>query len=299
MKENFSFNEIIQAYGEEGSTAEAYPITTSAISFREIIETNNEKPATTPTSDDDTVDLFDNGRIERREKFDVASYSTPASYHTEHTNQDALLVNREIGCFAVVDGMGGEGGDPRELATALAAILQDELTFNAHNSQELLDGMRMAFREARVKLGSRNYLDGGAVATAIKLQQIGDDFFVGIAHAGDTRLMAADPTTGEFIALTEDHGYGSTVTNGFIRGINGEKDDFNVWKVMPGTRIMLCSDGITGDWGPDNAYGRPNQFLSDREFKVAFTQNTPEESIKKFVEFSKKDDDKSIIVIDI
>ena len=53
--------------------------------------------------------------------------------------------------------------------------------------------------------------------------------------------------------------------------------------------MLVCSDGITGDWA--------HQVLSDTEFADAFGQDDPQASADRFIQLSKKDDDKTAIVL--
>ncbi len=57
------------------------------------------------------------------------------------------------------------------------------------------------------------------------------------------------------------------------------------------TRVMICSDGITGDGA--------RQLISADAFKHAFDQRNPLDAADAFMKASKKGDDKSIIVVDI
>lgn len=57
------------------------------------------------------------------------------------------------------------------------------------------------------------------------------------------------------------------------------------------TRVMICSDGITGDGA--------RQLISAEAFKQAFEQRNPLDAADAFMKASKKWDDKSLLVVDI
>jgi serine/threonine protein phosphatase PrpC len=77
----------------------------------------------------------------------------------------------------------------------------------------------------------------------------------------------------------------------FGSGYKGTYDEFSTLEVSSGDRLMLCSDGITGDWD--------EQRIEPQIFARAFGQPTAAASAADFMAASKKSDDKSVIVIDI
>jgi protein phosphatase len=207
--------------------------------------------------------------------------------------EDTLLIDADAGVFGVFDGMGGNGGNPRRASQVAAEAVRDALVGpQPANQAELLGLMRQSFREGRRAVRERGEY-GSTVATAIKLCVIDEKQVMGVAHAGDTRLFKYSKEDRTFVALTTDQSSGNEVHNGFSQRdtSNGTRDEYNVYSVEPGDRIMLCSDGITGDY--------ENQFLSDAEFHHAFMQESPNQSAEMFYRLSKKSDDKSIVVIDI
>jgi serine/threonine protein phosphatase PrpC len=91
--------------------------------------------------------------------------------------------------------------------------------------------------------------------------------------------------------IVKDQSRGRTLLNWLGAGSSGVEDEVKLIPVKPGDRIILCSDGITGD--------TPDQFLSGLTLFAAFVKKTPEETAQFLRYKSKKDDDKSVIVLDI
>lgn len=206
--------------------------------------------------------------------------------------QDAILSDREKLLFGIFDGAGGAGGDPK--AAANAAKLGIISAFNQIEDapktiEEAQANMKKAFETAR-KYTDLNGENGITTATVLKLETIDGETYAFLGHAGDSRLYIKE-AGGRIYQATQDHGTPLGIYNAFGRDIPGEGDEFGYAKVSPGDRIMICSDGITGD--------KEEQFLSTEEFEDAFGQETPQASADRFVELSKKRDDKSVLVIDV
>ena len=206
-------------------------------------------------------------------------------------SEDKLLLNPDEGVFGVFDGMGGNGGNPRAASHAAAEAVGRILSGAIEDDAALLDILRQSFVEGRRAV--KEWGEGGStVATAIKLCLSDGRPVMGVAHAGDTRLFKYSQHNSTYEALTADQSKGSKVFNGFTQNDAAlVSDEYLIYPVAPGDRIMICSDGITGDY--------EHQFLSDAEFQDAFSQATPEQVAARFYQLSKKEDDKSVVVIDI
>lgn len=226
---------------------------------------------------------------EKRFQLSAAKYEAISSYHDK--SEDYIIADVTNGVFGVFDGMGGNGGDPAAAAQAagqtVLRILADNNPVDIHHLTALLKHSFNMAREAVMVSGK----GGSTVATAVKLCAIDGQPMMGIAHAGDTRLFKYTKRSNIFQALTTDQSNGNSVYNGFSGNRRAEHDEYGIHPIEIGDRIMICSDGITGDY--------EEQFLSEAEYLKAFNEITPVECAAMFYTLSKKDDDKSVIVVDI
>lgn len=238
-------------------------------------------------------EVFANGEPAREQEilphFSVGTYEATAPCH--NVSEDCVLLDSQQGIFGVFDGMGGGGGNPAAAAQAardaVFRILNDAAPSNINLLRNL---MRNSFDRARYTIDYKGE-GGSTVGTAIKICVIDGAAVMGVAHAGDTRLFRFNKDEEKYEALTSDQSKGNVVHNSLSPGTTNEKDEYKVFNLALGDRIMLCSDGITGDWS--------HQFLTDVEFMRAFQKEHPQDCAETFFRLSKKTDDKSVLVIDI
>jgi len=211
-------------------------------------------------------------------------------------SEDCVLVDDIRGIYGIFDGLGGNGGNP-----AMAAMVARNAILNSLancpkpeslNDMELM--MRAAFDTARGKV-MRDGQEGSTTAVVAWHTYLdGQNYWV-LGNAGDSRSYMYDRSNDEFRSLTSNQGYGPVVTNCFESGFwgrngNNRADEFMIAPFSDEHRLMLCSDGITGD--------TDQEMLTEVEFLEAFSRPSVFESAATFVECSTKIDDKSVIVID-
>ncbi|HYZ10592.1 MAG TPA: Stp1/IreP family PP2C-type Ser/Thr phosphatase [Actinomycetota bacterium] len=167
-------------------------------------------------------------------------------------NEDSYMVHEAL--FAVADGMGGHQGG--EVASKLALDTLLKATDGAALAQAVQDANRAVFERA----GSDPALAGmGTTLTAF----LADRDTLRLAHVGDSRAYLL--RDGELQRITTDH----TVVEGLVEkgeltpheasihpqrsiltraiGVEGEVQvDQGSIDVLPGDRLLLCSDGLTG-----------------------------------------------------
>jgi serine/threonine protein phosphatase PrpC len=221
-------------------------------------------------------------------------------HHREGT-QDTILTGHYYA--AVFDGMGGNGGNPsaasKAAAEGLEKVLRDSRT--PTTTADLLNMMKAGFEAARQHV-AENGGGGSTVGTAIRFAAIDGELYCGVAHAGDTRLYLY--RNGEYLQLTEDQCdpyERNKVTNGmFPDGRSSHNDIYGTIQLEPGDRLMLCSDGITGDWD-ETTPNHTDQSFSKNEMLEAFNAPSAQDSADTFLRLSlpKKRDDKSVVVIDV
>ncbi|MGI9027912.1 MAG: protein phosphatase 2C domain-containing protein [Candidatus Saccharimonadales bacterium] len=204
---------------------------------------------------------------------------------------DSMLHNDELKVYGVFDGVGRGGGDPK--AASQAAANGIEKAFAQHNGEfktvsEAVDAMEIAFKAGRAEVAA-NGEDGKTTAAVVKIVSINGESYAILGNAGDGRIYY-QPAGKDVVSLTEDQGSGSTLFNSFGATSPSQPDDFVAIKLEKGDRLMICTDGITGDYLLD----RPD----DKDMSRAMAMDDPQLSAKEFIKISKKSDDKSVIVID-
>jgi protein phosphatase len=163
--------------------------------------------------------------------------------HVRKRNEDALLVEPEVGVFAVADGMGGHpAGDVASAAAiqALTAELVDRAGDDTDPPAVLAAALEAAHRAVREKAAGDSALTGMGTTVVVALVR-GDTTWVG--HVGDSRAYLL-PTGGPLRPVTRDHGAGGYLSQalGLDRGI---APDVVRLQLGSGDRLLLCSDGLT------------------------------------------------------
>ena len=203
--------------------------------------------------------------------------------------QDAMFADPDNGVFGVIDGMGGyANGDKAASAAAHAAYAKLE----GETNLSVEDQMRSTIDAMRLAVETRGE-GGNAVATVAKVyyDKQADVLRLSYGHVGDTRLFHYEAATGEIHSLTDDQSDKHIALNSLIKSEYNLDDQIGTIEVKPGDRIMMCSDGITGD--------TEQQSLSPEAFQDAFLQPTPGAAAARFMQHSKKEDDKSVLVVEI
>ncbi|UDF34712.1 UNVERIFIED_ORG: serine/threonine-protein phosphatase [Shinella sp. XGS7] len=186
-------------------------------------------------------------------------------------NEDRMgyCYTREAGLFAVADGMGGhpEGEMAAQIALqTLAAMFQRDAKPTLEDPARFLqDGVLIAHQTLLQYGAQRGLSDTPRTTVVACLLQNGKAFW---AHCGDSRLYMV--RGGQLIARTRDHSY-SELQEALGRSQPGaERFNRNVLftclgspgkpmvdvsgplALVPGDRLLLCSDGLWGTVGePD------------------------------------------------
>lgn len=182
-------------------------------------------------------------------------YSTFCETGRRRENQDYIQVfvdqEKDRAAFILCDGMGGHahgGLAARIVAASLARDVQQ-------NSPADEDAINVMISRASWALDTMAEVYGGAkMGTTMVMAYIdGDD--ITVIHCGDSRCYAYD-SEGNAKHVTADHNsgdyVGSPITRCFFAGHPDKAEpDVKTFKISPGDRVLLCSDGVYPCMAPD------------------------------------------------
>lgn len=214
------------------------------------------------------------------------------------------------GVFGVFDGA-GKTGDGQTAAMAAREAFEKQAPAKSHKAKELAKMMELMNAEV-AKTG------GMSTAVVAKVNRAEGEFlesgapkeYLSFAAVGDSRLYIVHKN-GEIERLTQDEGEGNMVWN--ILGLEeGERREVrahiglepggptclqaqDVW-LQEGDRIILCSDGVTGDKPAED--GHPGDALTNEEIGKLVSTRTTEQAAEGLIRAARKMDDRTVIVFD-
>ncbi|GAA3164150.1 hypothetical protein GCM10010531_15410 [Blastococcus jejuensis] len=178
-------------------------------------------------------------------------------------NQDSGLTSATL--LAVADGVGGHVGGATASALVVRSLADGRLT--------RVDGDPTVALERMVAAANQRMGDVCAempgltgMATTLTAAVLSGDGRLGIAHIGDSRAYLL--RRGRLVTLTRDHSVVQAMIDAgsltadqawthpwravLLAALHGRDDDlaaveFAAFRVVPGDRLLLCSDGL---WGP-------------------------------------------------
>lgn len=217
------------------------------------------------------------------------SFDGETSQNYEQFSQDSYYINKESGVFAVFDGVGGS-----EFGMTASRVCRDTMpSRNINDTNDILS--TLATINTNVCNACGNSINtpprGATTATIVKLSE--DHRTLSCASVGDSRAYLI--RNGKAELLTKDDGEGNKISK-FIGDPSfhiGKVSQENIItrSVMPGDRILLCSDGITGDYAPD--------LMSNETIANVVSKNTPENAATFLTQIATKTDDRTAIVIEV
>jgi len=190
-------------------------------------------------------------------------------------NEDAMLIDPDLGLYMVCDGVGGQAAGEiasqttcdtvrehlRRHTATLEMCRHDSNLFNRDRALELVKDAILAANEKVYKMAQDDPDKQGMACTIVLLLVLGPHAVV--AHAGDSRVYLV--RQGEIYQLTEDHTaaneqlkkglitpeqarrsrHGSLIT----RAVGGQEQflavDTLFIELMSHDKFLLCSDGLT------------------------------------------------------
>ena len=180
------------------------------------------------------------------------------------SNQDRYL--RHGPTFGVADGMGGLSGGSEASSCVVESTLRRVAELDSGVPLTHWESVvRSVNREARQQLQELGFHSAGCTLTLANVEP----GRVVAAHVGDSRLYDLEPSTGSLHRRTSDHNLrselqargrslkeaaeGGLPLAGLISYIGMPEEDLRVdvfsWSPEPGTRLLLCSDGVHGSLG--------------------------------------------------
>ena len=172
---------------------------------------------------------------------------TPKGYSftligSREINQDSFLVNNDKRLFAVADGVGGGIGG--EVASAMAVDRVEKLVNEPGQLKECFETAQRDILEHAIReLGSP------LMGTTLTAAYVGENI-VHLCHIGDSRLYVYSD---DHLKLqTDDMEFyddrvGATVLGSYL-GMPADLQPLTIYQeaipVTPGSRILLCSDGL-------------------------------------------------------
>lgn len=211
-------------------------------------------------------------------------------------NQDSELILADKGMFGVFDGAGGMGGGREASQTAKNTVEQIMQTpgIEPRTGADLAQMLNAASQD----IDRMNKQTGGKAMTTGVLARIVErpdgSKQLAFASAGDSRIYVVNGD--QVRLLTRDEGYENKVSNSlggpFYEPSATRTKQYGEVNIRDGDRIVLCSDGITGDRGTD--------LMDERELGgyVSRSGNTAV-AAQVLTENARKKDDRTAIVVEV
>lgn len=166
--------------------------------------------------------------------------------HLREDNQDVIIVEPDLGLYAVLDGMGGaNAGDvaARMAAQEIVACVRQKSGLRRRLPHQLVE---LALHTAAVQVftAAHKRLEYRGKGTTVVACLVVDPTLAVVGHAGDSRAYLL--RGGELTALTRDHTSAPHMLTRNLGREYGVQPDMIEVPLKPGDRLLLCSDGLYG-----------------------------------------------------
>ncbi len=206
--------------------------------------------------------------------------------------QDASYVSEEKGLFAVFDGAGGHSGGRAAAQAAKSAVESLSITGKTVDSEDAArERIRLMLERANaaVKKSGEGGITTGLISEVLYIRDaLGNSHpYAAWASVGDSRIYLVDSRS-QLRQLSRDEGEGHFLYNHLGDGSKGVRQT-GVVALNRGDRLLLVTDGITGDRG--------YEILSDQEI-IQTCRGNAGQVAHKLVGVSRKIDDGTAVVIE-
>ncbi|MDO4742247.1 MAG: SpoIIE family protein phosphatase [Candidatus Saccharibacteria bacterium] len=197
--------------------------------------------------------------------------------------EDSALLDEENCLYGVFDGAGGMG-NARDASQVARQSISDYIKGN--NVTDQYDLEKVLEQANGSVCGTGGYTTAVLVKVEFNAQE---KKIMHWASVGDSRIYLIRGK--EAIQITRDEGNGSKITNALGVG-RFRCQQANELTLQAGDKIVLCSDGITGDKG--------DELLSDEEvYKAVAGAQSSDDAVKRLVNAARKIDDRTAIVFGV
>ena len=201
--------------------------------------------------------------------------------------QDSMFADSKKGIYGVFDGVGG-GVNGSEASQAAARAIAEWSTV-PQLSKAYCSGQYLA--EVLDWANDRVCREGGGGQTTASLVKIGKKDgrkYLSFAQVGDSRVYVVNKL-GRAYLLTRDEGFENYITNSLGASYGKTCKQYSSIWLEPGDRVVVCSDGITGDRQPD--------LMSDETIGAIVSKaESPRQACEELLRRATKIDDRSVIV---
>jgi serine/threonine protein phosphatase PrpC len=198
-------------------------------------------------------------------------------------HQDRSLIDLEMGLFGVFDGVGqfARSGEAAQLAAEVIAEVCRAGDLSA------LEAMVAGSARAESLIRQRSL--GCTTATVVRV--LGSQ--LQYVSVGDSRLYRQPASGSPLEQITVDEGEGNILFNALGEGPDRQglpvAPQHGTLQLSSGDKLLLVTDGITGDFVPD--------LLSEQELAAAVESEDPQHAAERLVEIARKRDDRTALVV--
>ena len=201
--------------------------------------------------------------------------------------EDGHFVDIESGVFAVFDGVGGEKGGRAASQLAVEGMRH----FSKRGELEDSDDIKTALERISGAI-ERAPEAGATTATVAKISRERGRKYLDYVQVGDSRIYVVRGR--DAYQVTQDEGIGHRIDN-WLGGGAGKITQTGRFPLMSGDKIVLCTDGVTGDYGDERMSNYEIADIVNRGAEVG----SPQVSARILVEEARKHDDRTAIVVEV